>query len=393
MVVAGLCCVLVAIGLAALRVRALDAVERATVLETPVFAVRAAEAWLPLGEHRVPAGGALRVKACVGAGAPPALHLELRNGAGAPVATVPLDHEQSASLRCTEARWSAPSARAVTARLTLHGAPVRLSSVVLRTGASLRVHDALPCLVLALGLGLVLLAPRRGEGAPPAPDDTLPLPSRGVGGVVGAVLAFVLTSVAAGLAMRLGGSSGAAMLASVLVQQVTLATLTALLLGAWWPGVDARRRLELDAPPKGWATLAATAALLLVVVAVAVGRKLTDAGDSPIARIVEAMPMRYVVAFGAFCAPLPEEIFYRNFLGRVGVGLLGAESVVGRVIAPAVVFVAVHAMQLEGAWLGLVPIAAVGLTNGVLRWYTRGLVVPWAVHTLYNGVLALTALA
>jgi membrane protease YdiL (CAAX protease family) len=57
------------------------------------------------------------------------------------------------------------------------------------------------------------------------------------------------------------------------------------------------------------------------------------------------------------------------------------------------VFVAVHAMQLEGAWLGLVPIAAVGLTNGVLRWRTRGLVVPWAVHTLYNAVLALTALA
>jgi membrane protease YdiL (CAAX protease family) len=63
------------------------------------------------------------------------------------------------------------------------------------------------------------------------------------------------------------------------------------------------------------------------------------------------------------------------------------------VALPALFFTAMHAMQLQGAWLGLVPIAAVGLVNGWLRWTTRGVVVPWAVHTLYNGALALAALA
>ena len=112
MVGSGLGLALLAVLLAVLKVRALDAVERATVLETPAFSVGSDGSSLALGAHAVPAGGLLRVRACVSRGEVPTLRLGLRDARGAMVAELALDHEQSASARCTEARWPSATARA-----------------------------------------------------------------------------------------------------------------------------------------------------------------------------------------------------------------------------------------------------------------------------------------
>jgi membrane protease YdiL (CAAX protease family) len=51
-----------------------------------------------------------------------------------------------------------------------------------------------------------------------------------------------------------------------------------------------------------------------------------------------------------------------------------------------------HAQQLEGAWLGLLPIGLLALANGWLRVRTRGLSAPWLVHTAYNAALVFSVL-
>ena len=58
----------------------------------------------------------------------------------------------------------------------------------------------------------------------------------------------------------------------------------------------------------------------------------------------------------------------------------------------AVVFTLPHALQLRGALWGLIPIAALGLTNGWLRRASGGLAAPWLLHSIYNGALIAASL-
>ena len=59
------------------------------------------------------------------------------------------------------------------------------------------------------------------------------------------------------------------------------------------------------------------------------------------------------------------------------------------VLVSALVFTAAHGMQLTGALVGLVPIASVGLANGILRAKTGGITQSWIVHCAYNGALSI----
>ncbi len=393
----GVLLVAAACGGAAWKVRALDRLETASTLETPPTSgwVRRAD-----GQHEltvetsraVPGDGSLRLRACASGDAPElwmVLHPAGSPG-GAPLARVRLSSERTASPRCVEARWDAARPQRVAVALVAKSGAPSLRSVTCRAGGSIRGVDLLPLALLALGMAALVVAPRRQDDASFAP--TLPWPTRGVEGLVLVVVAFFGVHAAAQAPVLFGGFRGTTMLASVILQQLALAAAAAALMGAF-TAARPRVALELAGPEPGWFRQALMAASALVGFAMLTALALKDAGDAPIARVVDAMPTRYVIAFGALCAPLPEELFFRGLLGRMAEARVGSRAPLLPVALPAVFFTAMHAMQLQGAWLGLVPIAAVGLVNGWLRWTTRGVVVPWAVHTLYNGALALAALA
>jgi membrane protease YdiL (CAAX protease family) len=106
--------------------------------------------------------------------------------------------------------------------------------------------------------------------------------------------------------------------------------------------------------------------------------------ETPIGKLLERVPVRYAIGFGALLAPVSEELFFRGVL----VPAFGRVHIAIGVVASAVIFTAVHALQLEGAWLGLLPIAAVGLVNGWLRARSGGITQSWIVHTVYNATLS-----
>jgi membrane protease YdiL (CAAX protease family) len=63
------------------------------------------------------------------------------------------------------------------------------------------------------------------------------------------------------------------------------------------------------------------------------------------------------------------------------------------VLGQGLLFAGAHAMQLQGALVGLVPILGVGLAAGFWRARTGGLAAPWVVHAVYNGTLVLSVFA
>lgn len=394
---------LVASAAGALReVRRLDALERVAAFDAPPAAL-----WTPGPDGRrrflvgtpwrVPTHGVLRVRACAAGGADPDLSLELldasREGRRV-LETQRLSRERSTSKRCVEAAWRTETARPVHALLVAKGAPPSLPRLGVRVGGVIGARDLWPVALLVAGLALLVLSPRftRGPGDAPAgelpPYGSLPAVVRGRVGPFFAVAMLLLVNVLAQVPVLLWGLRGATMFASMVSQQVALALASAAMLGALRRG-GGREALELGVAPPGWALRAVAAASALLGLALLTGHFLKDAGDTPIGQVVESMPTRYVLAFGALCAPLPEELFFRGLLGRA----FSRAGATAAVWASAAVFTAMHATQLRGEPLGLVPIAAVGLVNGYLRVRSRTLAVPWAVHTLYNAALALSAVA
>jgi membrane protease YdiL (CAAX protease family) len=260
--------------------------------------------------------------------------------------------------------------------------PPRVRSADLRAEGALSPWSFAPLFALLLGVALAGRAGARG------PDAESALPSTGLrvsaGGCLGALVGSQLLGYVVAAASGPGASG---LLASVFAQHAVLLVASAALLrvgGAgraqWLPGfgsVSPRARVELTA---------LAGALLLA--AWAVSRGLGDVSESPLAAALEVVSNRYVIAYTALLAPLAEELFFRGALQAS----LGRERPAAGVVASGAVFTALHAQQLQGAWLGLVPIALLALANGWLRLRTRGLTAPWLVHTLYNGALVLSVL-
>ncbi|MFO0650394.1 MAG: CPBP family intramembrane glutamic endopeptidase [Polyangiales bacterium] len=350
-------------------------------------------------EIALPARPSVRVRACAAGPSAADLQLEISDARSRRViARERLTVSHALTRRCVDAEWRGAPAVAVRASLVSKGLPPAITELEVRAGGTIRPVDILPSLGVVLALALLIFAPRLsrapGDETPDElpPVESLPHASRGYLGLALAVGALVSANVLAQVPVLRGGVRGTTLLASLGLQQLLLAVASAALMGAF-VAPSARVAMELTTPPRGWGLRALAAAVGLLSIAVSVGLLLKDAGDSPIARAVEAMPVRYVIAFGAVCAPLPEELFFRGLLGRIFASIVGARRVAVVIALSAAVFTAMHAMQLTNARLGLVPIAALGLVNGWLRWKNRGLAVPWAVHTLYNATLALSALA
>lgn len=361
-------------------------------------AAQAVSAWqtgtdasLVLGSFRAPDAGQIRVRVC--AAAPlRGLSLAVHDGPRA-LARVEATANTSLARSCVDAAWS--TARSARVTLSLRAPrPAPLTSVTVRSGGSLSSLDALALLGVLVGVSMLVLGPRLAPREDDGVVDALPSPGslpavmRGDAGLVIALVALLAVNVGSQAPVLYGGLRGETVLASLVLQQLVLAGAAMAMLGALTQR-PVRRAVELTRPPAQWPATAAVWATGLLALALTVTLAMPHAGESHLAKAVESMPMRYVIALGAVCAPLPEELFFRGLLGRLVSRITGDADDLAAVIAPAALFTLMHALQLEGARLGLVPIAAVGLANGWLRRRTRGLVVPWAVHTLYNLALAL----
>lgn len=340
-----------------------------------------------LGRVTVPVGGVVRIEACGRASAPRGVSLSLVRASG-PTVTVALSVDGSFSPRCLVGHHRALHGGDFDASITAHS-PRELTEVEVRTGGFLGLRALWPLVLFALGLAMVVFAStlsrRETRTADPTDDrHTVELAER-ANPLVIVALALVLPQVGAAVGAFVSGDMALKMLASLAGQHVALVIVSLVCLGGWRDG--GLERMGLRPISWRWAGIAVLSALGLVALAAGVSVGL-DVRDTPLARELSRAPMRVVIAWASFGAPLSEELLYRGVL-------LATFSRVGprsAVLAQAVIFTAMHAVQLQGAWLGLVPIAAVGLVNGWLRWKSDSLVAPWIVHTVYNGALVASAI-
>jgi membrane protease YdiL (CAAX protease family) len=348
------------------------------------------------GRYVIVPRGNLRVRACVATGQIADMSMRVTDVvSGTSIAIVPVTGASSMSSRCLSATWQNMQPHTVTLSLVSTHTPPPHIHVTIRTGKALRLIDFLPVLLLLLSITLIVFPASESraetERLPLPPPETSPAMMRGAWGVAWALGGFLAVNLAAA-AVAGGSLSGAAMFRSLVVQQILFVAISAAILGAFTSS-HPRFALEMQRPGQRWPTYAAVSACVLIALAITVSASLHDAGDSPIAKMIEAMPTRYVIAFGAFCAPLPEELFFRAVLGRVSAGLTHSQRPIHAILWPSMVFALAHAAQLNGALAGIIPIAAVALVNGWLRWRFGGILVPWIVHTVYNAAMAISVLA
>lgn len=90
------------------------------------------------------------------------------------------------------------------------------------------------------------------------------------------------------------------------------------------------------------------------------------------------------VVFGTLFAPLLEEIIFRGFVYTAFADIEGPGTAVP---VTALLFAALHAVQLWGSWSALIVIFLVGYVLTVIRRRFDSLVPPIIVHTAYNGMI------
>ncbi len=372
--------------------RELDRAERSLVMSDVSSA-----AWRTtphaLGRYDLRAGDVLRVTACSVTGGDPQLRLDARSPSGQLAFGRALTAAQSDARRCVGLRWTAP--RGASLDLALVTAPaVPLRRFSLYAGPTLHARSVWPLAALALALAMLVLAPSFAS-APPRPEPSLRASIfRPVADRPGAVFALLGALVGCSvflpvLVIRALPASPVTMLLALLAQSAGFCLSAAWMLGGLDPdGPPLRDALGLGRTPSRWLLASVPIAAALVGFAMATSLWITDTSESPVAREFASSPRCLVLLFTALLAPLSEELFYRGAAQRV----LGRAGPAGAVLLQALVFTALHAIQLKGALLGLCPIAAVALVNGWLRLASGGLSAPWLVHTLYNGALIVTAL-
>jgi membrane protease YdiL (CAAX protease family) len=359
---------------------------------------------VPLGRVELPTPGTIRVVLCPPDRAPAIAEggssLVIDGEGGRRIASEPLTRDESRGRRCLEAIAHASGTVSVRAELS-PAASTQVATVERFTHRRITVALAWPALAFVLGLVLVLFGSRRDgdeetensvtdDGfAPAVPPVQWPF-SWGL-----AILAYIGVHIAnAMLAVGWnalykpppGTIDGLTIAVTTLGQHGLLVLVSLALLGV----IGSGRAPEGWRARMGFGPVTAKSALVslglaaaLVGVAIAATKWIPDLNATPMGRILERAPARYAIAFGALVAPLSEELFFRGVL----VSAFGKKSVWRGVVLSVLLFTGAHVAQLWGAWAGLVPIFAVGLTNSVLRAKTGGLSHPWLVHTLYNGAL------
>jgi membrane protease YdiL (CAAX protease family) len=91
-----------------------------------------------------------------------------------------------------------------------------------------------------------------------------------------------------------------------------------------------------------------------------------------------------MTVFGVLIAPFAEEVLFRGLLFPALTRRVGAVS---SLVVTSVLFGAIHAQQLAGAWIQVVCIMVVGAVLTAVRWRFRSLACATLVHVGYNGAL------
>jgi hypothetical protein len=94
-----------------------------------------------------------------------------------------------------------------------------------------------------------------------------------------------------------------------------------------------------------------------------------------------------MAAFGVLIAPFAEEVLFRGLLFPALIRPIGAPA---SLLVTSLLFGAVHAQQLAGAWIELACIVAVGCVLTFVRWRFRSLAASTLVHAGYNAALFAT---
>jgi membrane protease YdiL (CAAX protease family) len=288
--------------------------------------------------------------------------------------------------RCAAGQWESDAARSVWVRV--EGAGGTGATATLRRSGALGGRRALPVLGVLLALGVLALAGPRA--APLGPPEGL------LAGRFGLALAFgvfVVSNLVGPIPVVLLGRDAPGLVAGTVAQHGALAVLSAWLLvrgrGGHW-----RAALGWGALPARTVVQAVATGVGLLAVAGLVTRFIDDPTATPMGQALEEVPVRYALALTALLAPVSEELFFRGLVYRCLEGRgAGRWARWMPVLGQGLLFAGAHAMQLQGALVGLVPILGVGLAAGFWRARTGGLAAPWVVHAVYNGTLVLSVFA
>ena len=391
---------LVALGLSLGMVSLLGVVQHATQLAAVERAVVQtdvrASAWRgtrdDLGVFTVRPGDVLRITACPVASGDPHLRLDVHTPSGERLFDRPLTPAASDARRCVGLRWAAPCEATVGVTLTATSAPP-LRRVALYVGPELSPGLTWPWLALVVALALLVLAPSMSTPALRRAPTLGSLIYRPIidrpGAPAALVAAFVGAVVLSGQVFRALGATPAGTLLGGSTLHLCFGLAAAWLLGGLSEdGPPLRSALGLERTSGRWLALTAPLAVSLLALALATSVWITDTSESSVARDVASSPLRLALLYTALLAPLSEELFYRGAVTRV-LERLGSTRAI---FLQAVVFTLPHALQLRGALWGLIPIAALGLTNGWLRRASGGLAAPWLLHSIYNGALIAASL-
>lgn len=136
--------------------------------------------------------------------------------------------------------------------------------------------------------------------------------------------------------------------------------------------------------PRHWPRFLAGGILLAVTVQIA-AHYLPQPPELPIDKMLRSGSDAWLMsAFGVFIAPFVEEVLFRGMLFPA---LTRRAGLAFSLVATSLLFGAIHAQQLAGAWVAICCIMLVGGVLTVVRWHFRSLACSTLVHVGYNGAL------
>jgi membrane protease YdiL (CAAX protease family) len=148
-------------------------------------------------------------------------------------------------------------------------------------------------------------------------------------------------------------------------------------------GIGFFRALSWRWPPRWFLFLAAGALLGLAVQFTS--NWLPTPPELPIDKMLRTASDAWLMtAFGILIAPFAEEVFFRGLLFPALTRRTGA---LASMLVTSLLFGAIHAPQLSGAWIQITCIIFVGCVLTAVRWRFHSLASSTLVHAGYNGVL------
>lgn len=187
--------------------------------------------------------------------------------------------------------------------------------------------------------------------------------------------------------VSVGAAGGAALMFGIAALEIGVAF--ALARG---PGLENRMsRLGLARPRRWyvWFPVALLAGVLLWFLATTATRLVPSTGVSSVQMLVSWPSGMLSFAVPAVIVPIAEELFFRGFV----FGALERRSRALAFTGAWLLFVIAHVPQTFGQWGALVAITVAGLGFTTLRTLSRSTLVSALAHLVYNGILALGAVA